>query len=90
MTQTHNSSMRRGAFLVPVVCAIAIGVLGPLMGNYVSDFVVKVVAKDPALNSSAEREVRIYVTPVDEAPNAPTAGLSATWAENTPAMNLLT
>ncbi len=43
MTQAHTSSMRRGAFLVPVICAVAIGVLGPLMGNYVSDFVVKVM-----------------------------------------------
>ena len=42
MTQAVSSS-RRGAFLVPVICAIAIGVAGPLMGNYVSDFVVKVM-----------------------------------------------
>ncbi|GAC1356614.1 MAG: branched-chain amino acid ABC transporter permease [Variovorax sp.] len=35
--------MKRGAFLVPVVCAIAIGVAGPLMGSYVSDFVVKIM-----------------------------------------------
>jgi len=42
MTQT-GTSMRRGAFLVPAACAIAIGVLGPLMGNYASDFIVKVM-----------------------------------------------
>ncbi|HWT19746.1 MAG TPA: branched-chain amino acid ABC transporter permease [Variovorax sp.] len=35
--------MKRGAFLVPVICAVAIGIAGPLMGNYVSDFVVKVM-----------------------------------------------
>ncbi len=35
--------MKKSAFLVPVICAIAIGVAGPLMGNYVSDFVVKIM-----------------------------------------------
>ena len=42
-TSMRTTSMRLGAFAVPVACAIAIGVLGPLMGNYVSDFVVKVM-----------------------------------------------
>jgi len=42
-TSMRTTSMRLGAFAVPVACAIAIAVLGPLMGNYVSDFVVKVM-----------------------------------------------
>ena len=42
MTQA-TTSKRFGALVVPVACAIAIGVFGPLMGNYVSDFVVKVM-----------------------------------------------
>jgi branched-chain amino acid transport system permease protein len=28
---------------VPVACAVAIGVAGPLMGNYASDFIVKIM-----------------------------------------------
>jgi branched-chain amino acid transport system permease protein len=35
--------MKRTAFLVPVLCAVLIGVAGPFMGNYVSDFVVKIM-----------------------------------------------
>ncbi|BEP64204.1 branched-chain amino acid ABC transporter permease [Variovorax sp. V213] len=42
-TSMRTTSLRLGAFAVPVACAIAIGVFGPLMGNYVSDFVVKVM-----------------------------------------------
>ncbi|UVF20427.1 hypothetical protein HPT29_004560 [Microvirga terrae] len=54
-------------------------------------YIVKVVAKDPAGNSSAERLVKIFVTNVDEAPNAPTPGLSASWTENVvPSAALLT
>ena len=37
------SSPRRGAFIVPVLCAIALAVAGPLLGNYASDFIVKVM-----------------------------------------------
>lgn len=38
-----SASPRRGAFIVPVLCAIALGVAGPLLGNYASDFIVKVM-----------------------------------------------
>lgn len=35
--------MKKGAFLLPVACAVAIGIAGPFMGNYASDFIVKVM-----------------------------------------------
>ncbi|QSI28147.1 branched-chain amino acid ABC transporter permease [Variovorax sp. RKNM96] len=35
--------MKKGAFLVPVACAVLIAIAGPLMGNYASDFIVKVM-----------------------------------------------
>jgi branched-chain amino acid transport system permease protein len=35
--------MKRSAFLLPVACAVLIGIAGPLMGNYASDFVVKIM-----------------------------------------------
>jgi branched-chain amino acid transport system permease protein len=37
------TAMKKSAFLLPVACAVAVGIAGPFMGNYASDFIVKVM-----------------------------------------------
>ena len=64
------TAMKKSAFLVPVACAVAIGVAGPLMGNTALLPQMKVLAaSDPAKNvdPSRRRGAEVWVNyPVRE------------------------